>query len=177
MNSTTVDDEEDDSEQEITPPKAKQPKLEQKQSEKQKNRKQQQNGTAVNGQDKSNNKQKPEKTGGMQKLQGGLMYQDTEVGNGGEAKPGKKVQVYYTGRLKSNNKVFDQAKPSGPGFKFILGRGEVIKAWDLGITGMKVGGKRRLICPPQLAYGHKGNPPVIPPNATLVFDVELKNVY
>lgn len=99
-----------------------------------------------------------------------------KVGTGAEARPGKKVQVYYEGRLKSNNKVFDATK-QGPGFKFTLGKAEVIKGWDLGITGLKVGGKRRIICPPPLAYGAKGNPPVIPQNSTLVFDVELKNVF
>lgn len=108
-------------------------------------------------------------------MQGGLLVQDLKVGGGAEARPGKKIQVYYEGRLKSNNKVFDATK-NGPGFKMTLGRGEVIKGWDIGLAGMKVGGKRRLTCPPNLAYGPKGNPPVIPANSTLVFDVELKNV-
>lgn len=114
--------------------------------------------------------------GQVKKLQGGLMIQDLKTGSGAEAKTGKKIQVYYEGRLKTNNKVFDATK-SGPGFKLTLGRGEVIKAWDLGLAGMKVGGKRRITCPPALAYGAKGNPPVIPQNSTLVFDVELKNVF
>lgn len=129
-----------------------------------------------NGDAKPQQKQKEKPNEGkIQKLQGGLQVQDLKVGSGAEAKPGKKIQVYYEGRLKSNNKVFDSTK-SGPGFKMTLGRGEVIKGWDLGLAGMKVGGKRRLVCPPQLAYGNKGNPPVIPQNSTLVFDVELKNV-
>lgn len=122
--------------------------------------------------------QKQKEKGGegkIQKLQGGLTFQDLKVGNGAEAKTGKKIQVYYEGRLKSNNKVFDATK-NGPGFKMTLGRGEVIKGWEIGLSGMKVGGKRRLVIPPQLAYGAKGNPPVIPQNSTLVFDVELKNV-
>jgi len=132
--------------------------------------KKQQNGT-TNGQEK---KAQP-KAAQIRKLQGGLEYQDLKIGSGAEAKVGKKIQVYYEGRLKNNNKVFDATK-SGPGFKMTLGRGEVIKGWDIGLNGMKVGGKRRLICPPSLAYGQKGNPPVIPANSTLVFDVELKNV-
>lgn len=169
------EDEESEEEEEIAPPKAKQLKMDQPSGDKKKDKKQQQqqqNGTAGNKDKKS---KENDKTGQIQKLQGGLLYQELKVGNGAEAKVGKKIQVYYVGRLKSNNKIFDQTS-SGPGFKMILGRGEVIKGWDLGLVGMKVGGKRRLICPPQLAYGHKGNPPVIPANSTLVFDVELKNV-
>lgn len=85
------------------------------------------------------------------------------------------VQVYYVGRLKTNNKVFD-ATTQGPGFKFRLGKGEVIKGWDIGVSGMKVGSKRRISIPPNLAYGSRGCPPAIPPNATLVFEVELKGL-
>jgi FK506-binding nuclear protein len=140
----------------------------------------------TNGQEKKKDKNQQQKqqenqnqpkggAGQMQKLQGGLQFQDLKVGGGAEAKPGKKIQVYYEGKLKSNNKTFDSTK-SGPGFKMTLGRGEVIKGWDLGLQGMKVGGKRRLIIPPALGYGPRGNPPVIPANSTLVFDVELKNV-
>jgi len=83
--------------------------------------------------------------------------------------------VYYVGKLKSNNKMFDSST-SGPGFRFRIGRGEVIKGWDVGVAGMKVGGKRRLTIPAALAYGAKGSPPVIPPNATLVFEVELRGI-
>lgn len=103
------------------------------------------------------------------------MIEDIRVGKGPEAKAGRSVSVYYEGRLKSNNKVFDSTK-SGEGFKFQLGRGEVIRGWDIGIIGMKVGSKRRITCPPSAAYGNKGSPPVIPGGATLVFDVELRNV-
>lgn len=83
-------------------------------------------------------------------LEGGVIVEDLKVGTGEIAKPGRMVQVYYEGRLKSNNKVFDSARV-GPGFKFRLGRQEVIKAWDVGVAGMKVGGKRKVICPPNMA--------------------------
>lgn len=83
--------------------------------------------------------------------------------------------VYYVGRLKSNNKQFD-ATTGGAGFKFRIGRGEVIKGWDIGVAGMKVGGKRRLTIPAGYAYGARGSPPVIPPNATLVFEIELRGL-
>ncbi|KAL1117866.1 hypothetical protein AAG570_004179 [Ranatra chinensis] len=108
-------------------------------------------------------------------LEGGVIVKDLRVGNGPVCKPGRMTSVYYTGRLKSNNKVFDSAT-QGPGFKFRLGRGEVIKGWDIGVAGMKVGGKRLITCPPAMGYGSKGSPPTIPPNSTLVFEVELKSV-
>lgn len=168
------DDEEDDSEDEQ--PKAKIAKVEKKGSK----QNGLENGKASPKELKKEEKaagQKDEGAGGKTRtLQGGLVVEDLKVGGGAEAKPGKKVAVYYEGRLKKNNKVFDSAA-KGPGFKFALGRGEVIKGWDLGVAGMKVGGKRRLTVPHQLAYGTRGSPPVIPPNSTLVFDVELKNVF
>ncbi|KAG8239331.1 hypothetical protein J437_LFUL019025 [Ladona fulva] len=108
-------------------------------------------------------------------LQGGVAIEDLKIGNGPVAKPGRMVSVYYIGRLKQNNKSFDSTQ-QGPGFKFRLGSNEVIKGWDLGVAGMKVGGKRKIVCPPHMAYGSKGSPPVIPPNSTLVFEVELKGV-
>lgn len=162
------DDDEDDSEDEQ--PKAKVAKVEKKVSK--------QNGVengkaSTKEQKKEGHQQQEAKT---RTLQGGLVVEDLKVGSGQEAKPGKKLAVYYEGRLKKNNKVFDSTS-KGPGFKFALGRGEVIKGWDLGVSGMKVGGKRRLTVPHQLAYGTRGSPPVIPPNSTLVFDVELKNVF
>ncbi|XP_026493103.2 46 kDa FK506-binding nuclear protein isoform X1 [Vanessa tameamea] len=108
-------------------------------------------------------------------LSGGVFIEDLKVGNGAVAKPGKVVMVYYEGRLKQNNKMFDNCQ-KGPGFKFKLGAKEVISGWDVGVAGMKVGGKRKIVCPPAMAYGAKGSPPVIPPNSSLVFEVELKNV-
>jgi len=109
-------------------------------------------------------------------IKGGILVEDLKVGNGPESVQGKYVSVYYTGKLKSNNEQFD-SNTSGKGFKFRLGGNEVIKGWDLGVAGMKVGGKRRLTVPYKMAYGEKGSAPEIPPKADLVFDVELKNVH
>lgn len=108
-------------------------------------------------------------------VEGGVQIEEIKVGNGPFAKSGKFISVYYVGRLK-NGKKFD-ATTQGEGFKFRLGKGEVIKGWDVGIIGMKVGGKRRITIPPAMAYGAKGSPPVIPGNSTLVFEVELRNVH
>ncbi|XP_045115942.1 46 kDa FK506-binding nuclear protein-like isoform X2 [Portunus trituberculatus] len=106
---------------------------------------------------------------------GGVVCEDLVVGKGSEAKSGKMVSVYYVGRLMSNKKMFDKCD-SGKGFKFRLGSGEVIKGWDVGVSGMKIGGKRKITCPPHMAYGKKGAPPDIPGNATLSFVVELKGI-
>jgi len=108
-------------------------------------------------------------------LKGGIQLEDLKVGNGPEATGKKMIGMYYEGKLKSNNKVFDSCLKGKP-FKFRLGAGEVIKGWDVGIEGMKVGGKRRLTIPPQMAYGAKGAPPDIPANSHLVFEVECKAV-
>lgn len=106
-------------------------------------------------------------------LPGGVISTDLRVGSGPVAKPGKNVHVYYTGRL-ANSHVFDSCR-SGKAFSFRLGKHEVIKGWETGIQGMKVGGKRRLVIPPSQAYG-SNRMGVIPPNSTLYFDVELKAV-
>jgi len=108
-------------------------------------------------------------------LKGGIQLEDLKVGNGPEATGKKMIGMYYEGKLKSNNKVFDSCLRGKP-FKFRLGAGEVIKGWDVGIEGMKVGGKRRLSIPPAMAYGAKGAPPDIPANSHLVFEVECKAV-
>lgn len=105
----------------------------------------------------------------------GLTIEELREGKGAEVKIGRKVQVYYEGRFISNNKIFDKTN-SGKGFEFVVGRGNVIRGWDVGVLGMRAGGKRRLICAPNMAYGKKGSPPAIPPNATLVFDIEMRNV-
>jgi len=107
-------------------------------------------------------------------LAGGTTIVDKSVGHGPEAKNGKVLSVYYAGRLKENGKQFD-ALSSGKPFTFRLGRGDVIKGWDVGMQGMKVGGKRTITVPPSMGYGNKRSGP-IPPNSTLVFDVELKAV-
>jgi len=104
----------------------------------------------------------------------GLEYQDTKIGTGAQAKPGMTVTVHYTGRLVSGEK-FDSSVDRGTPFSFHLGAGQVIRGWDEGIAGMKVGGKRQLRIPPALGYGIRGAGP-IPPNATLIFDVELLKV-
>ena len=113
----------------------------------------------------------------MRFLKGGIQIEDLKVGSGPEAKNGSKVGLYYEGRLKTNNKMFDAAtEKQGKPFPFKLGKGEVIKGWDIGVLGMKVGGKRRMIIPPKMAYGVNGAPPSIPPNSTLVFEVECRYV-
>ncbi|KAJ8943574.1 hypothetical protein NQ318_008278 [Aromia moschata] len=118
---------------------------------------------------------KESQTSRKKTVQGGVIIEDLKEGQGNPAKNGKFVSVYYEGRLKQNNKVFD-ATTKGNGFSFRLGSGEVIKGWDVGVLGMKPGGKRRITCPPSMAYGQKGSPPAIPPNSTLVFEVELKKI-
>jgi FKBP-type peptidyl-prolyl cis-trans isomerase len=105
----------------------------------------------------------------------GLEYWDIKKGSGKLAEKGKKVSVHYTGWL-TDGKEFDSSRDVGEPIQFNLGTGEVIKGWDEGIAGMKVGGKRQLRIPPALGYGPRGFGSSIPPNATLVFDVELMDV-
>ncbi len=105
----------------------------------------------------------------------GLKYWDTKVGTGATATAGHKVKVHYTGWL-TNGKKFDSSVDRKEPFEFKLGAGQVIKGWDEGVAGMKVGGKRRLEIPSDLGYGSRGAAGVIPPNATLIFDVELLDV-
>jgi len=105
---------------------------------------------------------------------GGVLIEELSEGSGAVAENGKRLKMGYVGKLKSNGKVFDAS--GGKPFAFRLGRSEVIKGWDIGCLGMKVGGKRRLTIPPNLAYGKSGAPPTIPPNATLCFDITLIDV-
>ncbi len=105
----------------------------------------------------------------------GLVYEEVVVGSGSEAVAGQRVTVHYTGWLTDGTK-FDSSKDRGDPFRFSLGAGQVIAGWDQGVAGMKVGGTRKLTIPPQLGYGARGAGGVIPPNATLVFEVELLEV-
>jgi FKBP-type peptidyl-prolyl cis-trans isomerase FkpA len=105
----------------------------------------------------------------------GLKYEDLKEGTGDAAKKGDTVQVHYTGWLKDGTK-FDSSLDRKEAFSFTLGKGMVIKGWDEGVAGMKVGGKRKLIIPPELAYGKKGAGNVIPPDAELTFEVELLKI-
>ena len=104
-----------------------------------------------------------------------LVIEDQKVGTGPEATAGKDVTVHYVGTL-TNGQKFDSSRDRGEGFSFRLGAGRVIKGWDQGVAGMKVGGVRKLTIPPDLAYGARGFPPVIPPDSTLVFEIELLGV-
>jgi FKBP-type peptidyl-prolyl cis-trans isomerase len=113
-------------------------------------------------------------TGPSTKTASGLEYWDIKAGTGPTAKSGQHVKVHYTGWL-TNGKKFDSSVGRGP-FEFMLGASQVIKGWDEGVAGMKVGGQRQLRIPPDLAYGPAGHPPQIPPSSTLIFDVELLGV-
>jgi len=115
----------------------------------------------------------------MKKSLTGLEYKDAKVGTGATAKVGQTAAVHYTGWLYNNGakgKKFDSSRDRGQPFEFPIGQGQVIKGWDEGVEGMKVGGKRTLVIPPELGYGARGAGGVIPPNAWLIFDVELVGV-
>ncbi|MBI4179585.1 FKBP-type peptidyl-prolyl cis-trans isomerase [bacterium] len=105
-----------------------------------------------------------------------LQFEDLVAGSGAEAKSGMTLTVHYTGWLKDSGKVFDSSKTRNTPFTFPLGAGRVIRGWDEGMVGMKVGGKRKLTIPPDYGYGSDGAGGVIPPNATLIFEVELLDV-
>jgi peptidylprolyl isomerase len=106
-----------------------------------------------------------------------LRVQDLIVGNGPAAKDGDQLSVQYVGVLYDNNKQFDSSWDKGrQPFQFTLGQGGVIQGWDRGLVGMKVGGRRKLTIPPDMAYGAQGQPPSIPPNSTLVFEIDLKKI-
>ncbi|HXT04357.1 MAG TPA: FKBP-type peptidyl-prolyl cis-trans isomerase [Casimicrobiaceae bacterium] len=122
---------------------------------------------------------------GLSKLdatRNGLQQLDVKQGTGAEAIAGKQVVVHYTGWLRDASKPdshgakFDSSRDRNAPFTFVLGAGRVIKGWDEGVAGMKVGGQRTLVIPPELGYGARGAGGVIPPNATLIFDVELVDV-
>lgn len=109
------------------------------------------------------------------KTASGLQIDDVKQGSGTEAVAGKRVTVHYVGTLTDGSK-FDSSRDRGEGFTFALGGGQVIRGWDEGVAGMKVGGVRKLTIPPELGYGARGFPPVIPANSTLLFEVELLDV-
>ena len=114
--------------------------------------------------------------GSVKKMENGLLIEDLIVGDGGEAKDYNKVVVNYTGKLEDGS-VFDSSlNPGRSPFTFTLGAGSVIKGWDQGLKNMKVGGKRKLTIPPDLAYGANGAGNAVPPNTTLIFEVELLEV-
>jgi peptidylprolyl isomerase len=111
----------------------------------------------------------------MHKTPSGLQYQDLVVGTGASPRMGQTVTVHYTGTL-TNGTKFDSSRDRGQPFEFPIGMGNVIKGWDEGVASMKVGGRRKLIIPANLAYGPRSPSPLIPPNSTLVFDVQLLGI-
>ncbi|MGD1853241.1 MAG: FKBP-type peptidyl-prolyl cis-trans isomerase [Leptolyngbyaceae cyanobacterium] len=117
----------------------------------------------------------PDMTDSMTTTDSGLMYEDLEVGTGALPTAGQAVTVHYTGTLENGDK-FDSSRDRNRPFSFTIGVGQVIKGWDEGVSTMRVGGRRKLVIPPDLGYGTRGAGGVIPPNATLVFDVELLRV-
>jgi peptidylprolyl isomerase len=119
--------------------------------------------------------EKPKEKEKVVKTASGLKYVDLKEGTGPAAKKGDVVVVHYTGWLKDGKK-FDSSRDRDKPFDFTLGAGAVIKGWDEGVAGMRVGGKRKLIIPPELAYGERGAGKVIPPNAELTFEVELLRI-
>jgi FKBP-type peptidyl-prolyl cis-trans isomerase len=122
----------------------------------------------------TNNATSANAVGGFQA--GGLQIEDVREGSGEIARKGNRVSVNYKGTLASNGQTFDSSYDRNQPFEFKLGSGQVIEGWEKGIVGMKEGGKRILTIPPEQAYGPNGYPPVIPPNATLKFEVELLDV-
>jgi FKBP-type peptidyl-prolyl cis-trans isomerase len=128
--------------------------------------------TGVAMQEKKDDKGKEEK---VVTTKSGLKYVDQKIGEGPEVKSGDTVSVHYTGWLKDGTK-FDSSKDRGLPFSVQVGQGRVIKGWDEGLQGMKVGGKRKLIIPFELAYGKPGRPPIIPPESELTFEIELLKI-
>jgi peptidylprolyl isomerase len=126
--------------------------------------------------DNTNLKQKPVITTTGDESPGALIAEDIVPGKGPEAKTGDEVSMQYVGVLYSDGTEFDTSWDTGQPFEFKLGAGEVIPGWDQGIVGMKAGGRRELVIPPDLAYGPAGQPPDIPPDATLVFIVDLLDI-
>jgi FKBP-type peptidyl-prolyl cis-trans isomerase len=135
--------------------------------------------TAANKKDftEADEKKEPDKKDaeGITTTSSGLKYKDLKVGDGTEAKKGDSVEVHYTGTF-TNGKKFDSSLDRNEPFPFTIGVSRVIKGWHEGLVGMKVGGKRKLIIPYQLAYGEEGRPPTIPAKTDLIFEVELLKV-